>query len=107
MEKCVFDRDTLFHFVILSDHNASKHLKFQNLTSIQLQQTPEYKKYFKNWYYYSNKLPIFNFANDEYISRHQIKEIVIVMSTSDFIKHGIVQKLVLGFFVDYDLAMVN
>jgi hypothetical protein len=35
---------------------------------------PEFEQYLLEWYYYSNQLPVFNFANNDYRSHHDIEE---------------------------------
>lgn len=63
MEKCVFDRDTLFSFVILDNQNFTDKLKRMNkqikLTPDLLKAMPDFDLYFYNWYYYSNNLAVF------------------------------------------------
>lgn len=104
MEKCVFDRDTLFSFVIFSDSNFTQHLKLSDFTSEQLKQMPEFEQYLLEWYYYSNQLPVFNFANNDYRSRHDIEEVIVILSIEDLIPGGI--KAITWPF-DFDTIMVN
>ena len=104
MEKCVFDRDTLFSFVIFTDSNFTQNLKLADFTSEELQLMPEFEQYFSEWYYYSNQLPIFNFVNNDYRSRHEIDEVIVILSIDDLIPGGL---KVITWPFDFDTIMVN
>ena len=52
-------------------------------------------------------LGIFNLANSEYKQKHQINEVVIVLSAEELTPGGLGQKLLLALTLDMDLIMVN
>jgi hypothetical protein len=105
MERCIFDRDTLFTFFILQNEdlstklqqlNRDEKLKPVDMTAIMDQVL--------GVYHYSSELPIFNLANSEYKSKHAVTEQLVTLSESDFTSKW--TKMLL-FPFDFDLAMVN
>lgn len=105
MERCIFDRDTLFTFYIMQNEDLSTKLKQLNkdekLKPIDMMAIMDQVI---GVYHYSSELPIFNLANSEYKSKHAVTQKLVILSESDF-----ASKLIkmLFFPFDLDLAMVN
>jgi hypothetical protein len=111
MEKCVFDRDTLFSVVIFRDRVYGEIVKQANklhhLSSSSILELPNIKDQSFIWYYYSPELGVLNFANSEYKANHYITEAVVVLSADDLTPGGLGQKMLLGLTLDTDFIMVN
>jgi hypothetical protein len=105
MEKCIFDRDTLFSFFIVADKDLSVKLKELNKAGkLKSEEMIAIIDQVLGVYHYAAELPIFNLANSEYRQKHAVVERIVILSESDFYS-----KWTLPFFFpfDMDLAMVN
>ena len=61
----------------------------------------------RNWYYYSNQLPMLHLANNEYRIRHNITEHMVVLTERDLAPKNAFLRVCLGFQLDLDLIIVN
>ena len=114
LERCIFDRDSLFSFVIIKNTGFADTLKKKNiaegltrdyLKSLHLFESEQYA-----WFYYSNELGIFNLANSDYFHKHNVTEYITILAVDDIHPKGFIQKFCLfdnNIWIDYDLIMVN
>ena len=100
---CIFPRDALFTFMIVEESSLQM---FKDMNSKgQLNRTSFKQNSDESVvqvYYYSSELATFNFANSDYISRHDITEYFVVLDNDYFYYVGNYMAS-----TDYDLTMVN
>lgn len=56
-------------------------------------------------YYYASELAIFNFANSDYIVKHQVDDYIIIIDQAQFTWSNLGSLLLIE--PDYDMIMVN
>ena len=110
LQNCEFGRDELFSIIIMKDNEVANELieKAKNKEiDIAYFNTTEAKDKVKYWYYYSNQLPIFHLANNEYRVRHRVKENMVIISERHLAPENAFLRVCLGYTLDYDLIIVN
>ena len=109
---CEFSRDELFSVVLINDSDLANDLKQRNkvgnltVTEMTEIKQADYDKVY-SWYYYTNQAPILAFVNNEWRDEHDIKENLVILSTSDLDPHPYFLRGFLGYELDRDYIMVN
>ena len=109
---CEFSRDELFSVVLINDVELAGELKRRNKAgNLTVQDLTDIKEVdsdkFSTWYYYSNQAPILAFVNSDWRDSHNIKENLVILSTSDLDPNPYFLRGFLGITLDTDYIMVN
>lgn len=75
MERCAFDEDSLFAFVVFRDQSFANMVKAKNkatdpLSVDKIKALPGFSEAAHIWYYFSPVLGVFSLANSEFRGRH-------------------------------------